>query len=174
MEKIDNFLLNLEFSFKTEEEKKKIISEKIDYILNICYGNSESSIQTKLFIFNFLYKHYNRTKNNSKHLIDSIVEDKYNSLKEKITNSKEDNIDLYYRKNELNYLDKIKTVLSLNEEEFNNFKYSLINYGFIVNLASNYNTKKQLNKNKLDELYLIENRGKLKKAFEILFKCFFY
>lgn len=167
MEKINNFILNLEFSFKTEEEKKKIISEKIDYILSICYGNLESGIQTKLFIFNFLYKYYNKTKNNSKELIDSVIEDKYNNLKKEITNSKEDNIDLCYRKDELDYLDKIKTILNLNKEEFNNFKYSLINYRFIVNLAVDYDTKKQLNKNKLDELYSIENRDKLKKAFEI-------
>ncbi len=165
-ELVDNFNLNFEFNFKTEEEKKEIISEKINYILNICYGNYESSIQTKLFIFNFLYKYYNKT-NNIKELIDLAIEDKYNSLKEEIANSKENNIDLYYRKYELYYLEKIKAILNLNKKEFNDFRYSLINYRFIVNLASNYNTEKQLNKNKLDELCLIKNRNKLKRSFEI-------
>ena len=165
-ELVNNFNLSFEFNFKPEEEKKEIISEKINYILNICYGNYESSIQTKLFIFNFLYKYYNKT-NNIKELIDLAIEDKYNSLKEEIANSKENNIDLYYRKYELYYLEKIKAILNLNKKEFNDFRYSLINYRFIVNLASNYNTEKQLNKNKLDELYLIKNRNKLKRSFEI-------
>lgn len=168
-ELVNDFILNFEFNFKTEEDKKNIVYDKIDYILNNCYRNSEEIINKKLFIFNFLYKHYNKT-NNIKELIDLVIEDKYDSLKEQIANSKEDNIDLYYRKDELYYLDKIKNILNLNKKEFNNFKCNLINYSFIVDLASTYGVKKQLNKNKLNELYLIENRDKLKEAFEISIK----
>ena len=149
--------------FTKKSNEKELFYDRIEFLRINKYFHNKIVNKEKIEAFELLYKNYN-SKN--KKLINNVLKKDINYYKEQLSNSSEDNLDTYYYKDDINYLNKIKEILSFNKKDFNNYKKYLNDYGIIVDLKINYDNIDFININKQDELHLLkQNKDYLKKLF---------